>query len=341
MTSLVKNNSDNQNTSWSGALGSSSTSELLNLSHSSLSIEKFREKRWCYMGIIHPDIIFGCAVIHLGYISSAFVFGFDRQEKSMVNFSPVFPPLGQVRYDRDPELGICSYKSIWGELIQTLNFNKNTHAISTSFKMPGKSIKADLRLIEPETGISPMHFLMPMGNKKAYTKKIAGLNAEGQISINHKQFDLTGQNTFAIFDWTHGFFMRKTFWNWACGAGVSDDGTSIGFNFSNGVYNEGLLENIIWVNGKSYPVGEIKFNYNAHNPMVPWTVTSEDNLIDLTFIPEGIRSADDNLGFLKSQFIQPCGSFQGCIAFANEDGSTDAFNISSIGGVVEEHYAKW
>jgi uncharacterized protein DUF2804 len=326
---------------WSGAFGFPDTNELLNLSPSNLSLERFREKRWCYMGIIHPDVIFGCAVIHLGYISSAFVFGFDRQENTMVNFSPVFPPLGQVRYDRNPEQGICSYNSIWGKLIQTMDLGSNTHSITTSFQAPGKSIKADISLVEPGNGIKPMHFLMAMGKRNAYTTKIAGLKAAGQISINKKQFDLSPKNTFAIFDWTHGFFMRKTFWNWACGAGISDDGTPIGFNFSKGVYNEGVLENIIWVNGKPYPIGEIDFKYNASNPMFPWTVTSQDNHIHLSFTPEGIRSANDNFGFIKSKFIQPCGTFKGSIELPDSESGISKYNISSIGGVVEEHFAKW
>ncbi len=326
---------------WSGAFGYPDTSELLNLSPSNVSLERFREKRWCYMGVIHPDVIFGCAVIHLGYISSAFVFGFDRQEKTMVNFAPIFPPLGQVRYDRNPEQGICSYNSIWGKLIQTMDSVNKTHSINTSFKTPGKSITADVRLVEPENGISPMHFLMPLGKRKAYTTKIAGLHARGQISINKKQFDLNPNNSFAIFDWTNGFFKKKTFWNWACGAGTSDDGTPIGFNFSKGVYTEGLLENIIWVNGKPYPIDKIDFKYDASNLKSSWIISSQDNHIHLTFTPEGVRSANDNLGLLKSQFIQPCGSFKGTIELPRSGQDTNRYNISSIGGVVEEHYAQW
>jgi len=96
---------------WSGDFNYPDTKGLLNLNDRFFSFERFKEKRWCYMGIIHPDIIFGCAVVHLGYISSAFAFGFDRQRQKMMNHSLVFPPLGQVQYDRNPENGICSYKS--------------------------------------------------------------------------------------------------------------------------------------------------------------------------------------------------------------------------------------
>lgn len=323
---------------WSGDFNYPDTKDLLNLNDRLFSFERFKEKRWCYMGIIHPDIIFGCAVVHLGYISSAFAFGFDRQERKMMNHSLVFPPLGQVRYDRNPEKGIYSYKSLRGSLILTHNKKPAPSTIKASFYLPGRSLKADIEIIEPEKGISPMHFLMPMGSgRAAFTSKTAGLKARGNIIINKKSFDLASENTFAVFDWTNGFYPRQTFWNWACGAGFSDDGTEIGFNFSSGIYENGLLENTVWINGTPLKQGEITFTYDLENPEHPWLIKSHDDLINLKFKPEGIRKATDNLGIIKSKFIQPCGSFEGSIKTRNNL----SFHLSSVGGVVEEHFAKW
>lgn len=320
---------------WSGDFKYPDTRGLLDLKDS-FSLERFREKRWCYLGIIHPDIIFGCAVVHLGYISNAFVFGFDRQQKKMMSHSLVFPPLGQIRYDRNPENGICSYKSLRGKLI--LSHNKKQKSICASFFWPGKYLKADIDVIEPDGGILPMNFLMPMGSgRRAFTSKTAGLKARGKIILNKKPFDLSSENTFAVFDWTDGFYPRQTFWNWACGAGIAHDGTRIGFNFSSGVYESGLLENTVWINGTPFKQREIIFAYDRENPLNPWRITSEDGLVDLKFMPEGIRSADDNLGIIKSKFIQPCGSFEGSI----KAGKHPDIRFSSIGGVVEEHFAKW
>ena len=80
---------------WTGNFNYPDTKGLLNLNDRLFSIKRFKEKRWCYMGIIHPDIIFGCAVVHLGYISSAFAFGFDR-----------YWPSGNIK--RRLRLGVCS-----------------------------------------------------------------------------------------------------------------------------------------------------------------------------------------------------------------------------------------
>ncbi|MCP3872640.1 MAG: DUF2804 domain-containing protein [Desulfobacteraceae bacterium] len=323
---------------WSGNFDYPDTKDLLELDNHFFSFERFKEKRWCYMGIIHPDIIFGCAVVHLGYIASAFAFGFDRKEQKMMNHSLVFPPVGQVRYDRNPENGVCSYKSLRGKLTLTHHKKPVQSTINTSFFLPGKSLIADIKVIEPDSGISPMHFLMPMKNSKpAFTSKTAGLKAKGNITINKKSFNLSSKNTFAVFDWTHGFYPRQTFWNWACGAGFSDDGAQIGFNFSSGVYENGLQENIVWINGTPYKQKDMTFQYDTKNPEQPWRIKSKDDLINLRFSPEGIRRANDNLGIIISKFIQPCGSFEGSIK--TKDNPT--FHLSHVGGVVEEHFAKW
>ncbi|MBU1344896.1 MAG: DUF2804 domain-containing protein [Proteobacteria bacterium] len=323
---------------WSGEFNHPDTRGLLNLQDDCLSFKRFREKRWCYMGIIHPDIIFGCAVIHLGYIASAFAFGFDRQQKKMIQHSQVFVPLGQVRYDQNPETGVCSYKGLWNRLILTHDKNKGKKKIHARFYRPGRSLSADLDVIEPDGGISPMNFLMLMkDNRSAFTTKIAGLKARGQITLHKKCFDLASENTFAVFDWTHGFYPRKTSWNWACGAGFADDGTRVGFNFSSGVYENGLLENTVWINGTPFKTGDIIFTYDPSNPENSWQIKTKDDLINLKFKPEGIRRANDNLGIIKSRFIQPCGSFEGSIQTMGKI----ILHLSCVGGVVEEHFAKW
>jgi hypothetical protein len=323
---------------WSGNFNYPDTKSLLNLNDDFFSFKRFREKRWCYMGIFNPDIIFGCAVVHLGYMASAFAFAFDRQTQQMISHTLVSPPMGQVRYDRNPEIGICSYQSIRGHLTITNKKNPDPSTIQTSFYLPGKSLKADIDVFEPDNGIRPMNFLMPMdGDKPAFTSKTAGLKARGNIKMNKKTFDLSPDNTFAVFDWTNGFYPRQTFWNWACGAGFADDGTQIGFNFSSGVYENGLLENTVWINGIPLKQGKVTFSYDPKKPDQPWQLKSHDDLINLKFNPEGIRKANDNFGILKSKFIQPCGSFEGSIITSDNL----CIHISSVGGVVEEHFAKW
>jgi hypothetical protein len=334
----MKNDDRFSGKEWSGPFHHPDTRALLNLNLSFFSPDRFREKRWCYVGIIHPDLIFGCAVIHLGYMAGAFAFGFDRKASRMIEHAPVFFPLGQVSFDRNPDHGVASYQSLRGRLCLTQGRPQGRKTVQANFFLPGRSLKADIDITDPEGGLLPMHFHMPMEKgRSAFTTKAAGLTAKGSIRLNGKAFDLDPGHTFAVFDWTDGFYPRRTSWNWACGAGLAGDGTRIGFNFSSGVYEKGLLENTLWINGKPEKTGEVVFVYDPENPSLPWRIRSRDRLIDLTFTPEGIRRAHDDLLILKSFFIQPCGSFEGSVR--TKDGLTVRF--SGLGGVVEEHHATW
>ncbi len=189
-----------------------------------------------------------------------------------------------------------------------------------------------------------MHFPMDMGQgKTAFTTKAAGLRAKGEVQIGNKKIKLSSNNSFALFDWTHGAYHRQTFWNWACGAGwgkkssTQTPKTEVGFNFSRGVYENGRLENTLWIDGVPAPVGEMEYIYDSEVPLAPWKIQSKDRKIDLTFFPEVIRRANDNFIVMASRFIQPCGRFEGKIT--TTAGIT--LVLKDAGGVVEEHYAKW
>lgn len=256
----------------------------------------------------------------------------------MTEHTAVFPPLGQARYDRNPESGICSYRSPAGHLHIHHGLPSGATRISTNFRLSGKSLKASVELMLPDTGLSPMHFLMPMeSQQRAFTTKAAGLDAVGEILLDDRQYNLRRPDTFSVLDWTNGFYPRKTSWNWACGAGQAEDGTRIGFNFSTGVYKYGVEENSVWINGVPHPTGPVDFIYDSANPRRPWRVTGKNGSVQLVFQPEGIRRANDNFGVVKSRFIQPCGRYSGTIRIGS--GRTAA--IRHISGVAEEHFAKW
>lgn len=48
-------------------------------------------KRWQYLGICNDDIIFGMAVVNLGYLSNMFCYLFDRKRKEIFEYSRIHP----------------------------------------------------------------------------------------------------------------------------------------------------------------------------------------------------------------------------------------------------------
>jgi len=325
---------------WSGPFNSEDTSGFTGLPLAGKIRNMFREKRWCYAGIVSPDLFFGAAVVHLGYAASGFCFGFDRKSREMIEFTSVGPPLSRVRYDRNPETGTSRFKAP-GKFIELSGDLKTTKILKADLKDRNQSLSANIEFSGPTAGFSPMHFPMDMGQAKtAFTTKAAGLTARGLIRLGGKEITLSPDNSFALFDWTHGAYHRQTFWNWTSGAGWArgKSGTSlIGFNFSRGVYENGRLENTLWIDGVPEPVSEMEYIYDSDHPLEPWKIRSKDHRIDLTFFPEGMRRANDNFIILASRFIQPCGRFEGSIT--TESGTL--LVLENTGGVVEEHYAKW
>ena len=291
----------------------------------------WQEKRWCYAGVVHPEFILGAAMAHLGYVTQAFAYVFDRRTRKITQAGQVFPPLGKMAFDPHPTRGNIRFRA-WGNRLE-IQPTKDGHHLFLEF--PGAHLQAEIHFSR-ET-LEPRHFYMPMhDHHRAFTTKAAGLKATGTVRAGGRAWALNGQGR-GLFDWTHGVYPRQTQWNWACGAGTTDQNLELGFNFSRGVYEYGQLENTVWIDGAPFATPEIQFDYHPKQPQLPWKIYTRDGRVNLTFTPEGIRQKRENLLLVQSAFIQPCGSFQGQIQ--SPDGQVHRLNATA--GVTEEHFARW
>ena len=324
----------NQSGCWTGPFGHGSAASLVNPGGS--WFRGLREKRWCYMGIFHEDLILGCAVVHLGYITSAFVFVCDRQQHRFIEKTAILPPLGFTRFSLTPETGVCSFRAPGLTLDQTLDL-PHACAIRTQIFTSGRTLEAEIQLAA-SASVSPVHCLLPMaGQDRAFTTKAAGLRARGRVKFKSKTIDLGKNRATGILDWTHGIYPRTTRWNWACATGNDIQGRRLGVNFSQHLYIHGQDENIIWVDGTPFPAGPVTFFMDRELPLRPWRILGRNRCIDLTFVPEGLRRAHDNLGIAASRFIQPWGTFTGTL----QPQGHPAMTLDSAVGVVEDHFARW
>jgi hypothetical protein len=306
------------------------------------SPQQLREKRWCYIGVVSDECIVGTALVHLGYAANAFSFVYDRLENKMVEKGYVVSPLTGMAFSRDPDNGQC-----------ILSHKKDSIVFEHDIANGKRSLKLDVArdknkqilgeiVIEESKDSQALQLLTPMQERKknakrAFTQKIAGLKTKGFIETQSKRYEFNEQNAFAIFDWTNGFHNRITQWNWACAGGFSECGKRLGFNFSKDVYTFGFSENVIWIDGEPTLFDDVEFEYDSKNPMEPWHVFNKEKTIDINFYPEGKRQANENFVFAASNFIQACGSFSGYLC----DKNGKKIKLKQLGGVVEEHYAKW
>ncbi len=164
---------------WSGPFPYADTFDITGLPLTGRLKNMVREKRWCYVGIVSPDIFFGAAIVHLGYAASGFCFGFDRKTSEMVEFTSVGLPLGRVRYDRNPETGVCRFDA-GRRCIEISGDLKTTRQLRANLKTRGRSLGAEIEFSSPDDGFAPMHFPMDMGRKKtAFTTKPSGTGPAG------------------------------------------------------------------------------------------------------------------------------------------------------------------
>jgi hypothetical protein len=250
----------------------------------------------------------------------------------------VAPPLGQIIFHRHPDKGKAMFRAIRGVVELNNKMDENQRLLNIDLFYPGSSLKAQMTIFDEPRAFLPLQMITPMENSRCvFTHKAAGLAAEGSVWLQGEKIVLVQEETKAILDWTNGYHLRSTFWNWACGTGVSEEGKSIGFNLSTGVYTSGVLENVVWIDGKPSLIGEVVFEYNKDAPRETWRIVNQDSTVKLRFEPEEIRGANQNFGLIASRFIQPCGKFSGQI----RDDQGNVYNFQEVGGVVEEHYAKW
>ncbi len=289
-------------------------------------------KRWQYLGVVDDNLVIGVAVIHLGYIGSAFAYVYRKDKKELTELNIVDPAASKTVYAESSIYGYSSCRS-GSKFVRIDNdIIKGAREVQVLSKGP----RINFEVPDSSEIITPVVACVRNGVRGFnYTHKGAGLPAAGWVEIDGKKIELT-KNALAVLDWTAGCAAHETYWNWASGAGRLDDGRITGINFAMGVNETGYTENAFWVAGEPQKVDVVNFDYNFKNIFEPWKIQSMDGTVDLTFYPEGERKENQNYLLVASNFRQPFGSFNGVLRFRGEE-----IRISNLYGFVEEHHVKW
>ena len=148
-----------------------------------------------------------------------------------------------------------------------------------------------------------------------YNRKINCLKAQGFYSLNGEKKPING---FGVLDWGRGVWTYSNTWYWSSLSCKSNDLT-VGFNLGYGFGNtSAATENMIFVNGKAYKVGNVVFQIpmidKKYNYLSEWKIISDDGSVDLTFRPILDRKdCTSVLGLLKSDQHQVFGKFYGTL----------------------------
>jgi hypothetical protein len=131
----------------------------------------------------------------------------------------------------------------------------------------------------------------------------------------------------AIIDDSAGYHARTTEWEWSAGVGVLADGRPVAWNLVDGVHDAPTgSERSVWVSGRAHEVAPVRFT-----PALDGVAFGEGG--GLRFTAESVRERHDHVGPLRSDYVQPFGTFTGELPGAG--------TLAEGFGVMERHSARW
>lgn len=301
-------------------------------------LQSLRMKRWDYYGLTTKTHYFSFTVSDIGYLGMIFAYVVDFKNRKMHEETISVPFAGGVKIPRNSQDGITQYKNDKVNLtFYTTNDQRKLSVNWTNFE-DGQDLKAEYKLDLPG-GHESMNLVIPIEKRRFYfNRKINCLPASGWVEYLGQKYDLTPDTALGNLDWGRGVWAYDSFWVWASASGFTTHHGTIGLNMGYGFGDTSAAsENAFILNGKIQKIGKIEFKYNPKDFMLPWTMISEDQRVNLTFQPFLDRTAKTDVKLLYSEVHQMFGKYSGTLI--TDSGET--IEIKDLIGFAEEHHARW
>ncbi len=281
-----------------------------------------RRKRWLYAALTHESFFLGMAVVDVGWTSAAFVYVFDFESGQVID---------SLSFDGLPFLPV----ELTDEAFGSARFEKGKSAIAferngTSLELVVRSATLNLAASMDLSMAPPVLASVAPANLAAHaTLKTSAIACAGRLEAAGREWRF--QQASASLDHSSGLLARHTEWRWA-----SAHRPGLGLNLQQGYMGD--AENALWLDGVLYRLPAARFDYDTANPLHPWSVTTVDGGVDLTFHPCGARHENRDFIIAASRYVQPVGYFQGTIRHPE---TGDIRVIENLAGVTEDHLARW
>jgi hypothetical protein len=296
-----------------------------------------RKKKWNYWCVTSPEILFSITLSNIDYIGMVFAYLMDFSTKKFVEQteSSVFgaglymPETVQesVRFE-NPKLKTAFEEKEGGIQITT-----------QSPTFGGETLDVDLFISRPENH-QTLNVVIPWSRDQfQFTSKQNCLPVNGQVKLGAQTWELHSEDSFACLDFGRGIWPYRGFWNWGSFS-VMVDGHAVGANMGAG-WTDGtsLTENGLIYDGELFKLTEdIRFEYDPHNFMAPWTMKSTlTPAVDLKFVPFYERVACTDAVVIRSEVHQMIGKYYGKLLPIGKP----EIMIDGVVGWAEEHHARW
>jgi hypothetical protein len=285
--------------------------------------DHIRQKKWHFFSFASDRYIIGLAAVDATYIANGFVYVYDFDSGAFKEFSNVGGS-STVTISENSVSGESTYDAP-GFWIHIVN-NGVQHTVDFLCDDGTDTLSGTLHATE--VGDPFVQAKEVFWRHIVYTHQNSMGRASGTATWNGQAISFDSATDFAGMDYTAGIQKYETFWNWASGTGTATDGTPLAVNLGG--------DALFWIDTSIHRVEGVTFTYD--NLLSDWTIRSEDGVIDLTFQPVFMREGLINIfNIIVSEFYQPFGSFTGTLTGADET----VYEIDTMLGVTEEHFAKW
>jgi len=273
---------------------------------------------------------------YLGYVCMT-VASLKDKARSTQNFITLFS-LGCFDLPGDSEKGSVKLK----RKKVFLNFaamEKGIRIIKADIPKYGRhrSLRGEVVLIPPEGAESLVTHIPWKGKGDAFccSRRSPWYSVEGVIQFGSAEIIFTRGKAWGIFDWNRGVRPNMDLRFWAAGNGQAwgrQMSFSVGFNLADSSMG---TENAFFLDGKLHKLDQVSFHIPS-NKSVPWRFTSNDNRLEMIFIPQQERDESHQLFFYSLKRRQLFGSFTGKVIL--DDGTDITFH--GITGIVERRKSR-
>lgn len=285
-------------------------------------------KRWTYAAVADARVFAACALVSLGYASTAIVFVLDRKAGRMLVDKSALGPGSAISF-ADAGDGERSARFALGRTRAEIGDAGITVDVATD---ASSELPTHFMVDVDRAGPPAISAVVPVdgGYANATEKRVRG--ATGEIVAGGERFVL--EDALVAFDHTSGFLARHTAWRWALAMGRTVEGERFALNLVEGFVGE--PECGVWVGDELHPVGEGRFEYRVDDPSAPWRVRTACGAVDLSFQPAAVHAEDKDMLLVRSKFVQPVGAFCGTVRVAGRE-----HRLDGVAGVTEHQDVLW
>ena len=269
----------------------------------------WRRKRWNHWCIITPDWTLSLLQADLDYAGYGAAYFADLHTGQSVSYSQLNLLARGCSLPDTPE---GSHAFEHPDL--KLHFNEHPGRVrltALGASIDGRSLQLALDIQRP-AHLGSVNLVAPLGGNCFHaTCRQVGLPASGSVQWGDREYTCRPGQSFASMDFGRGVWPYRSHWTRAAFAAPG----GIAGNFGSGwTDHSGLSENALWFGGDLQHLDQPVHIRQEHDQLLsPWQVRSDDERVDLHFVPRYRYAVKPRLGLFYNHIQLWFGHYHGML----------------------------